>query len=236
MKKIDFTQMGGFPLNQPTLDFMQDSYQETQQAFLDFVLQQQLYNRRRFSAYILTGIEEKIDGGVEMLTPGWIIRDGELLYFAGSTLEAASSGIGTQQVLHQVTFKDGSVNNVFNQKLAVAGGDNPLLLNNYGRIVSISDLRPILSRKIRREIPAIPAGSLTNIFLDVEHAKVGDVVVITATEVVQDGGGPAYPVFGWVSMDARVDIDAQVRVTIRNQHPSQAAFDGLVDFNIRILK
>ena len=186
MKKIDFTKSGGFPLKQDTLKFMQDAYsKEFLAAFLEWVTTVGVFDQTGGTAQILTGVIVR-DSEV---TPGWIVRNKELLYFAGDTLTNVenSNGIGVQKVRTSVTFKDNNVHEVLEEKYAVAGGEGPIPLSNYRRIINLTDLRPIVSKKIREEIPTLNAGSKTNITLTVAGASVGDVVVVSIEDVAPPG-------------------------------------------------
>lgn len=240
MKKIDFTKSGGFPLKQDTLKFMQDTYtKEFLAAFLEWIATVGIFDQSGGVAQILTGVSVREAGGVQEVTPGWIVRNKELLFFAGDTLANVESnnGIGVQTVRTSLTFKDNNVHEVLEEKYAVAGGEDPIPLSNYRRIINLTDLRPIVSKKIREEIPTLNAGSKTNITLTVAGASVGDVVVVSIEDVAPPGfPTPSYGVTDWVSIRARVVSPDQVLVTLINQHQSDPAFDGWVDFRVRIIK
>lgn len=238
MRKIDFEQMGGLPLKQPTLDFMQSGYHDHERAFLEWVQKRGSLFSWQDDANILTGVEQKTQGSEEVITPGWIVRDGNLLYFGGAPLETVenANGIGTQTITTTAIFKDGSTKNVFEQKIAVAGGDDPLPLNRHRRVVNLADLRPVLARAPRYQVPALAPGALTTINFNIPEAEVGDVAVVSVTEVVEGGGSTTYGISPWVDVKARVTVAGQVQVILINQHPSQAAFDGWAEFRIRILK
>lgn len=236
MKKVDFTKAGGFPLKQDTLKFMQDAYnKEFLAAFLQWITTVGVFDQSGGVAQILTGVTVR-DSEV---TPGWIVRNKELLYFAGDTLTNVenSNGIGVQTITTPATFKDNSVQGVYEEKFAVAGGVDPIPLANFRRIINLTDLRPIVSKKVREEVPTLNAGSKTNITLTVAGASVGDVVVVSLEDVAPPGfPTPSYGVTDWVSVRARVVSPDQVLVTLINQHQSSPAFDGWVDFRVRIIK
>ncbi len=238
MRNIDFEQMGGIPLKQPTLDFMQSGYQDHEKAFLDWIRKESFLGAPGETAIVLVGLEQKTELGIEVITPGWVVRNGSLLYFAGAPLESVVSGngIGIQTLTTSAVYKDGSTKQVYEHKLAVAGGDSPLPLGNYQRVVNIADVRPVLARTFRYHVPAIAAGTLNVINFNVPQAEVGDVAVVSVAEVVEGGGSTTYGISHWVSAKARVMTVGQVQVILINQHQSQAAFDGWAEFKLRILK
>lgn len=120
-KRIDLSNLGGFPLEEDTLDFMQQSYRSA------FAAIAQLCG----SKTILYGVEV-IAGNV---TNGWISYNGELIPFIGGAVATDVVIIETPAVT-QATFEDGSIRDVYFTKIATIGitGDFPF-----------ADLVPLLS-------------------------------------------------------------------------------------------
>lgn len=238
MKKIDFSQNGGFPLKQDTLAFMQNSYSELQEAVVKwFTAPGKL--AQVFPAFIFTGLEVIVEGGQQMLTPGWIIRNGMLLYFPGSTLhQAQDEGIGIQTVKTSALFKDGLTREVYEEKIAVAGGVDPIYFEQFTRIANINDLRPVLARKITRNLTVLTPGAYRTIDIDVIGAEEGDVVVISLSDVTDDNNAisAAHGAPEFVTVRGKVNVNDKVSVFLMNNHPSLSAFGGDIVFRIRILK
>ena len=105
-KRIDLSNLGGFPLEQDTLDFMQSSYRTAFAAIAKLC----------GSKTILYGVEV-IAGNV---TDGWISYLGELIPFVGGVLGTDVVITETPNVV-QTTFEDGAVRDVFFTKSATCG-------------------------------------------------------------------------------------------------------------------
>lgn len=120
-KRIDFTNLGGFPLEQDTLEFMQSSYRGAISALAQ-----------------LTG-NKVIVKGVETIgtnvTDGWIVVDGELIPFVGGNLAANVVLVDAPNVV-RTTFEDGFVRDVYYTKTATCG-----LVGNF----AFSELVPLLT-------------------------------------------------------------------------------------------
>jgi hypothetical protein len=108
MKQADFTQPGGLPFDQDTLDFMQQSYYEVINALLSHFMVNTLQN------YIISGC--KPIGGT--ITPGWMIIAGELMYFEGGNGNS-STKIKAETQTTALTFQDGNSHDVYTFKKAV---------------------------------------------------------------------------------------------------------------------
>lgn len=74
-KRFDFTQQGGFPMNQQRLEFMQEAY-----AGLAEVIAQNLGNN-----VIAAGVDIPVNGNT--VTDGWIVVNNQLMPFIGSNDE-----------------------------------------------------------------------------------------------------------------------------------------------------
>lgn len=107
-KRIDFTQPGGFPLTQNTLDYMQQSYRNAIQGLADLA----------GNNVIVSGMEE-IGGNV---ADGWIIWNGELMPFEGGTKQ---NFFFIQEVKNTELFEDGILKEVYFTKKAKFGGALP---------------------------------------------------------------------------------------------------------------
>jgi hypothetical protein len=105
MNKIDLTQIGGFPLEQDTLKFMQDGYADMFAAIANLV----------GDKVILSGVQ--VVGG--LVTDGWITYNGEVIPFIGGAL-------GTDVIISEATgpalFEDGVTRQVYKTKTAAIGG------------------------------------------------------------------------------------------------------------------
>ncbi len=236
MKTIDFTQLGGFPLKQLTTKTMQDTYNsEILQAFIEYVTQGvvagNLYAQADFwsavSGFILTGVE--LDNSPPgSITPGWIIRNGELLYFAGAPLEDVlnGNGIGIQTTTTNATFKNGQIHPVYVEKIAVAGGNDPKMLNEYNRIPNLSQFARVIRYNTIASInvPTIDLASSAYLDFNVTGAEIGDAVVVGAN-IITD----------LISVRGYVVSAGVVRVKIINEH--SASFPGgNTLFKIRVIK
>lgn len=104
-KKIDLTKLGGFPLTQQTLAFMQDSYVGALGALARFVGGQTI-----LSGLTITG---------NTATDGWITHNGEIIPFIGGTV---SPFYIVETVTEEVTYFDGDTKDVYQTKRARFGG------------------------------------------------------------------------------------------------------------------
>lgn len=103
-KRIDLTNLGGFPLEQDTLKFMQDSYAAA------------------FGAMAAHFGDKVIVSGVQVsgsnVSDGWISYQGELIPFIGGTLGAQ---VVITEEKQSVTFEDGVDREVYITKTATCG-------------------------------------------------------------------------------------------------------------------
>lgn len=245
MKNIDFTQPGGFPLKQDTLSFMQDSYRELNDALISYLTQgSRFFHDRGIGNYILSGLNVEAQNGVNYITSGWIIFNGELLYFA-QTLKSIvdHEGIGHHTLSTPVTFKDGSVLPVYFEKVAIAGGADAVSFNSFLRIGNLADFRPILGISLVRNIETLSPGASRSLEINVPVVNEGDVIVVSISDNPvhdDDDDTPFAPVtFGvtdWVSVRASAKTDGKVSLFFINQHPSISAFGGDIMIRIRVLK
>lgn len=124
-KRIDFSNLGGFPTEQDTLAFMQDSYRSSIDAIA----------RLCGDKVILHGVE--VAGS--NVSDGWIVYQGELIPFIGGPT-ATDVVITETPAVNPATFEDGSVRDVYFTKTATCGitGDFP-----FSDLVRISTLQNI---------------------------------------------------------------------------------------------
>ncbi|MFC4262484.1 hypothetical protein ACFOWM_06330 [Ferruginibacter yonginensis] len=106
--KIDLTNNGGFPLEQDTLDFMQQTYSKAFDAIANLV----------GDKTIIYGVESD---GINV-TAGWIVVGGELIPFAAGSYAPQVQII---EVPTQVEYEDGILKEAYFTKVAycVAFGD-----------------------------------------------------------------------------------------------------------------
>lgn len=118
-KRIDLTNLGGFPLEQDTLKFMQDSYDAAFQAVAKLC-----GDKTILSGVVVTG------GNV---SSGWISYNNELVPFIGGALGAQ---VVIAETSTSATFEDGTDHAIYFTKTATCGavGSFPF-----------SDLVPLLS-------------------------------------------------------------------------------------------
>ncbi len=122
-KRADFSNLGGFPLEQDTLEFMQQSY------------------RGAFGA--LAGLcgNKTILVGVELVagnySNGWISYNGELIPFVGAVAAPDVVIVETPATV-QAVFEDGTPRDVYFTKLATCGSAG---------VFPMADLVPITSLK-----------------------------------------------------------------------------------------
>lgn len=103
-KRIDLTNLGGFPLEQDTLKFMQDSYAAAFGAVAGYF----------GDKVIVSGVQ--VSGG--SVSDGWITYLGELVPFIGGALGA---DVVISEVTGSVTFEDGVSREVYFTKTATCG-------------------------------------------------------------------------------------------------------------------
>lgn len=122
-KRVDFSNIGGFPLTQNTLDFMQASYRGA-----------------------LSGIagllgEKVIANGVAVqgnqISDGWIVYGGELIPFVGG---AYSDQVIIQEVSASATFQDNNVRPVYYTKQAIPGQPGNFPFSDLKRLSRIQDV------------------------------------------------------------------------------------------------
>ena len=106
MKKIDFTHPGGFPLTQEQLDYLQSAYTKCIHAL---------------GAAGVNGTQPVIVSGMAItypaanttsITDGWLLYNGEMIPFTGSTVTATGTDVALVTVVPSstnLTYNDGSI-------------------------------------------------------------------------------------------------------------------------------
>lgn len=118
-KRVDFGNLGGFPLTQDVLAYMQSSYRDALTGLA----------RVCGNKVIVSGMQ---DNGLNV-TDGWILHDGELLPFAGGPKQNTYIIIDDNK---QVTFEDGvSRTALFNRYARFGSGGFP-----YSELVRLDSL------------------------------------------------------------------------------------------------
>lgn len=97
MIKTDFTQQGGFPLEEKTLDYTQKAYLQILQAFIGHL---DLPNPGNF---IISGCELSVVG----ISAGMMYIDGELCPFEGIGGGTATTKIGKIETVEEAPFESG---------------------------------------------------------------------------------------------------------------------------------
>lgn len=118
-KRIDLTNLGGFPLEQDTLKFMQESYDAGFQAVAKLC-----GNKTILSGVVVSG---------SVVSDGWISYNSELIPFLGGALGAQ---VVISETADAVTFEDANVRDTYFIKTAACGAVG---------VFPFSDLVPLLS-------------------------------------------------------------------------------------------
>jgi hypothetical protein len=125
-KGFDFTYLGGMPLNQQRLEWMQAAYAELSDGlaamFGDNVI---------VSGCVVSG---------NTVTDGWIVVNGELLPFLGTRTGVLDTFL-IRETLTPLTFKDGTSKNVQFNKFAQFGtSSNAIQWNSLQRLPSFKNV------------------------------------------------------------------------------------------------
>jgi len=104
MNRIDLTNLGGFPLEQDTLKFMQDAYGDMFASLAALV----------GDKIIISGVN--VAGG--NVTGGWISYAGEIIKFVGG---AAGPGVVISESSQNAVFEDGGARPVYKTRTAAIG-------------------------------------------------------------------------------------------------------------------
>lgn len=118
-KGFDFSALGGMPINQDRLKYMQSAYAELSQAFASVV-----GNNVILSGCIVQG---------ESVSEGWMVINGELVPFMGTTKK--QDKIFVQEQTKPLIFGNGETKSVEFSRFAVFGNQvNAVMFNSLKRV------------------------------------------------------------------------------------------------------
>ncbi len=112
MKTIDFSFMGGFPLNQDRLNDMQ-------QAYIDMGLALAAGTNGTTNPKAVAGM--KVSGGGNTVSSGSFVYNGELIHFTGGTVTPIGGEVALvliETATTSLTYNDGSTHPAINNKTA----------------------------------------------------------------------------------------------------------------------
>lgn len=233
MKRIDFTQQGGFPLQQRTLEFMQKATQEIIDAFIDFHGGKSHSNHPAANV-IVSGLipETTLEGTVDepYLRAGWVLMNGQLLYFPGALLSEVENagGIGVVSNETDAVFQDGNVMPVYLENHAAAGGEMPVPLDGFIRLDKRNFYRDIIKITTGQFVNSIPAGGNTTFVIENSAINKGDMVLVELHGADQSSR--------LVFINTRVVEDGKAIVTLINLESMDQVFGDEQIFDVRIIK
>lgn len=149
-KSFDFTQLGGFPLEQERLSWMQQSYTEALQAVSSLIGDNVIV-----SGCVVAGTN---------VTDGWIVVGGELLPFKGGVKQNTFS---IRNITTSLEFEDSNFKEVQFYKYCEFGTDNPINFDSLTRlkpIKTISESIKVIDTSIEVLNKQIYTGSITHEF------------------------------------------------------------------------
>lgn len=122
-KSFDFTQLGGFPLEQERLSWMQQSYTEALQAVSSLIGDNVIV-----SGCVVAGTN---------VTDGWVVVGGELLPFKGGVKQNTFS---IRNITTSLEFEDSNFKEVQFYKYCEFGTDNPINFDSLTRLKTIKNI------------------------------------------------------------------------------------------------
>ncbi|WP_221412146.1 hypothetical protein, partial [Dysgonomonas sp. ZJ279] len=122
-KGFDFSQLGGFPLNQQRLEYMQAAYTELSGALAS------VFNGNVIlSGCIIAGLN---------VSDGWVVVNGEILPFLGSTTGTQTTFL-VRETRTPILFKDGQNRNVqFSRFCQFGSGTGAIAWSSLTRLNSL---------------------------------------------------------------------------------------------------
>lgn len=123
-KRIDFTNLGGYPLAQEDLDWLQTSYRAALAAIASMV----------GDKVIISGM---VEAGGEV-TAGWIAIGGELVPFAAGAIGTGEFTI--QETATPLTFNDGLSKDVLFERIAIFSGGGAYQYSDLVRIGKLIEI------------------------------------------------------------------------------------------------
>jgi hypothetical protein len=112
-REIDFTQLGGYPLDQDTMDFLQGAYKNSIEQLAGVAVS-------GGAPVVLSGMAVSNSGNT--VTDGWLLYNGEIVPFTGGTVTPSAGQVALVQintVSSTLTYNDGSTPTVVFTKDAV---------------------------------------------------------------------------------------------------------------------
>lgn len=112
MNKTDFSHLGGFPLTQDELDYLQ-------QAYIACINTIAATGVNGSAPYVLTGMA--VTGGGNTVADGWFVYGGELIKFTGSTVTPGAGEVALVLITDNVStlvYNDASVFGAHHSKTA----------------------------------------------------------------------------------------------------------------------
>lgn len=205
-KAIEFGNLGGYPLDQEALQFMQQSYTGALSALAQLA----------GDKVILVGVEESAG----MVSSGWIVLNGEIIPFIGGP-------VGTDVVIstlkEPVEFFDGAIREVYSTKSATCGFSGGFPFADLKPLTTLLNIREQLTQLLEdfaehshswAAITDKPNGYITHL----GSLTIGDIPdpegIFTA--VIPDQGGTNYRVVGSLrGISASHAIDNDVSWVVR---------------------
>jgi microcystin-dependent protein len=126
-QRIDFTKLGGFPLKQDTLLFIQNSYNQVLQAV----------SKLAGDYIIISGLTESEPN---VYTSGWVTIDGEIIPFEGGT---GQPNVSIVESGFTEVFRDNSINEVFFVRKAIFDFNGSIPFSNFKKL-SLDDLNTLI--------------------------------------------------------------------------------------------
>lgn len=124
MNSIDFSKLGGYPLAQEDLDFLQQSYTNA------------------FNALALLCGNDTIIAGMEEaagnVSAGWIVKDGEILPFMAGAIGTGKFII--EETAAALTFQDGNDKDVLITRVARFSSGGPYDYADLTRLLSLANV------------------------------------------------------------------------------------------------
>lgn len=186
-QRIDFTNLGGYPLAQEDLDWMQKSFRDAFAAIADLI----------GDKVIISGVVEAAGS----VSAGWISLGGELVPF-----QAGAISVDNKYIIDETTtalvFHDGSNNGVLISRIARFSAGGPYDYNDLVRTGTIKSFKAAFDALVAAynvhthawaDITGKPAGYITY----VGSQAIGDISsdkIVTIT--IPDQGGTNYMIAG----------------------------------------
>jgi hypothetical protein len=202
-KRLDFTQLGGFPFTQYTLDFMQQSFRDCFSALANLI----------GDKVIIQGCD--VVGG--SVSNGWISVGGEIMPFVGGIMPATPQ-VSISETNSSRVFDNGATNNVYFTKQATIGtpGSFPFSdLVKLDKFVTVFENLAALQAAFATHTHSFLAltDRPTEVITYRGSYNIGDLGTsdITRTIAIPDQGDANYHVVGsWVGNNASWDLNNDV--------------------------